>query len=154
MGYGLSQVKLRVDTEPATLKLVGEARTEEERTPRYSSSSKGIVENMCKVIQGLVRSLRYATESKYQMRLTPDKVPWPYLVRHAALFLARFHVKPSGVTPYFAVFGEDYKETLTEFGETILAKVPTSHAGRTSAAKTQHGEDVHGWGELRTQRNT
>eukprot|EP00971_Amphidinium_carterae_P298205 5925522-Amphidinium_carterae.1 len=153
--HGLGQVKLRVDTELATLKLVGEvikdrggstlvekARTEEERTPRYSSSSKGTVENMCKIIQGLVRSLRYATESKYQMRLTPDRVIWPYLVRHAAFILARFHVKPSGVTPYFAVFGEDYKETLTEFGETILAKIPTSHAGRTSAAMLSKKADT------------
>eukprot|EP00971_Amphidinium_carterae_P205498 4078495-Amphidinium_carterae.2 len=145
--HGMGQVTLRVDTEPATLKLVEDiikergnntqvekAKTGEERTPRYSSSSKGTVENMCKVVQGLVRSLRFATESKYLMRVTPDKVIWPYLVRHAAFVLARFHVKPFGVTPFFAVFGEDYKETLTEFGETVLAKIPTSHAGRTSAA--------------------
>eukprot|EP00971_Amphidinium_carterae_P032111 632282-Amphidinium_carterae.3 len=122
--HGAQEVTLRTDGEPAITKLAEEVvalrvqrlgdkvKTHVEGVPRYSSSSKGGVENACKLLQGIIRTMRFALEALYKTPVTPEKPIWPFLVRHAAFIAARFHVKPTGVTPFKAAFGEQYNEPL------------------------------------------
>eukprot|EP00971_Amphidinium_carterae_P241184 4788299-Amphidinium_carterae.1 len=140
--HGHQEVTVRTDGEPAITKLAEnvvsmraqntgvKVKTNIEGVSRYSSSSKGGVENACKLMQGVIRSLRFSLEARYGAVITPEKPIWPFLVHHAAFIAARFHIKPSGVTPFKAAFGEDYHEQLIEMGETIMARQPVSPSGK------------------------
>eukprot|EP00971_Amphidinium_carterae_P226972 4501933-Amphidinium_carterae.1 len=136
--HGFREVTLRTDGESAITKLADEvaalrgakAVTHVESTPRYASSAKGGVENAIKLIQGLARTLQFALEARYRVVIGPAKPIWPFLIRHAAYLAARFLVKPTGVTPYRAVFGEDFGEQIVEFGETVMARQPVSPSGK------------------------
>eukprot|EP00971_Amphidinium_carterae_P059907 1184955-Amphidinium_carterae.2 len=52
------------------------------------------------------------------------------LDRHAAYLAARFLVKPTEVTPFRAVFGENFGEQCAEFRETVMARQPVSPSGK------------------------
>jgi len=50
----------------------------------------------------------------------------PWLVRHAAWLIARFHVRgKDGLTPYGLTTGSDYSHPVATLGEVVLGKVPT-----------------------------
>ena len=51
----------------------------------------------------------------------------PWLIRHAAWLIARFHTRSKDqMTPYRLVTGSDYSHPLATLGEVVLVKLPTT----------------------------
>eukprot|EP00971_Amphidinium_carterae_P350150 6491406-Amphidinium_carterae.1 len=146
--HGSVEVTVRCDNEPALRQLVDKmaerrvGKTNVESTPRMSSQSKGSVENCIKSLQGIIRTLRYSLEARYGAVVTPDKAIWPFMVRHSAFLMGRFHQKASGRTPFQAIHGETYNEALCEFGETILVRHPVTGTGRVNSMRRSRKADT------------
>ena len=86
------------------------------------------------------RTLRYDVEERYGIKLTPDSVLWPWVVRHAAFLTARFAKRGSGTTSYQGAYGHSYTGELCPFGETVLFRIP-KQSKRTHKADSawRHG---------------
>eukprot|EP00971_Amphidinium_carterae_P044042 866611-Amphidinium_carterae.2 len=132
---GVQRVVLRSDNEEVC-KLIG-ARVKAKRTqhtevtyaPRYSSQSKGTVENYIQRMQGQIRTMRLELECKYgAFGCEHGILPW--LVRHAASAWNWYHRKVNGRTAHEDAFNQPFGHRVVPFGETILFRAPMSHTGR------------------------
>lgn len=69
------------------------------KTPRKSSASNGKVERFHQSVQGLVRTWRPLLEEKLKIKITPEHVLTPCIIRHASWTLRMMHRKADGLTP-------------------------------------------------------
>ena len=109
-------------------------------TPLHSSASNGAAERAIRSVDDEARTLRYDVEDRYGIKLTPDSVLWPWVVRHAAFLTARFAKRGSGTTSYQGAYGHSYTGELCPFGETVLFRIP-KQSKRTHKADSawRHG---------------
>lgn len=123
---GYKRLVLKSDPEPA-IQSLKEAIIRErpddimfEDPPVYSHQSNGLVERTISKVQGQVRTMRSALESrvKARVRRSWDIVPW--LVRHAAATLSRSNVGEDGETPHSRVRGRKFRGACCELGEIIM----------------------------------
>ena len=72
-----------------------------------------------------IRALWLDVRKRYpSLDVSSNLTPW--LVRHAAWLIARFHVRgKDGLTPYRLTTGSDYSHPVAMLGEVVLGKVPT-----------------------------
>ena len=72
-----------------------------------------------------IRALWLDVRKRYpSLDVSSNLTPW--LVRHAAWLIARFHVRgKDGLTPYRLTTGSDYSHPVARLGEVVLGKVPT-----------------------------
>ncbi len=131
---GCNQVRMtmKTDTEPAIVALVreiGRLRAAEgaeemvvENSPAYSSASNGVVERGVQSVQGMVRTLRSATEEKLGVSLVPGHAIWAWLVEHAAFLLNRGEVGHDGKTAYERCKGTRGRMPGLVFAEKVLWK--------------------------------
>lgn len=75
------------------------------------------------------RTLRYAMEAAYGVRVTPEHVAWPWMCRHAAFIMEKFRVRVDGSTSHAAAYGCAYCGEVLPFGEIVLWKSPVSTSG-------------------------
>ena len=68
------------------------------RSPRYSSQSLADGEMVNGLIAGKVRTWLAEVSEKYKIKVGCDSVLFPWIVRHSAWTLARFHVNHSKTT--------------------------------------------------------
>ena len=141
-------VKIRSDNEGAC-KVMGPrlqtARlgkpTKIEYTPRYSSQSKGGVENFIKNMKGQTRAMMLDVGLRYACEITCQHAIFPWLVRAVGYLWTRYHIKTTGSTPFFDLFQEDFKQPMLPFGETVLFRSAVSQSGRLLRNKRQYSGD-------------
>lgn len=103
----LGRMVQRTDGELATAKLASIVRdlraqkgvpTEVQLTQRYSLQSIGAVGKIQQQLQGQIRVLALDVKRRFGVEPAPSMCLWPWLVRHAAWLIERFHRKGSGHT--------------------------------------------------------
>ena len=116
---GYEQVILKSDGEPAIKALKeavqtdssmkievsgrqGEPREQiiKEESPACDSRSNGYIESVIKGIQGKIRTMKDALESRIGIKLKDDHSSLPWLIRHAGFIKSRFNIDESGRSPY------------------------------------------------------
>ena len=70
-------------------------------------------------IQGQVRTIRDALESRYSERLTEESPVKPWMIMHAAGILNNIRVGTDGHTAYQRIKGRASAKSLAEFGECL-----------------------------------
>ena len=71
-----------------------------EESPAYDSRSNGYIESVIKSIQGKIRTMKDALESRLGLKIKDEHPSLPWLVRHAGFIRSRFHIDESGRSPY------------------------------------------------------
>ena len=93
-----------------------------EHSPVFSSKSNGFIERGVQSVQGVVRTLRSALESRWGVRLSVDHGIWTWITEYAGWLLTRFQVGSDGKTAYERVKGKPARVQGFEFGEGVLWK--------------------------------
>ena len=129
---GYNKVILQHDGKPSIRALaesiqrhVGSSRASVRESPPKQHQSQGAVESMNGFVASQIRALWLDVRKRYpSLDVSSNLTPW--LVRHAAWLIARFHVRgKDGLTPYRLTTGSDYSHPVAMLGEVVLGKVPT-----------------------------
>ena len=122
---GYKRILFKSDGEPA-IKALKEAVKNEmgieivmEESPVGDHAANGDVENAVRQVQGQIRTMKDALESRYSERLPRDSHALPWLVAHAAASITRFRKDASGITAYRRWKGREFKRPVAEFGECV-----------------------------------
>ena len=138
---GYNRIILKSDQEPAIKDLKIRVKTERsediimEESPAYEHRSNGEVERAIQTIQGQVRTIKSALESRYETTMGPDSNMMPWMVRHAANVINRYHKGTDGMTAYRRLKGKEFKKEVVEFGEGVWYMRQTQW-GRTSSTRS------------------
>jgi hypothetical protein len=138
-------VEVHCDNEPAIIalqKAIQKKRlpqvTRLTNTPLYSSESNGRAERAIQSVRRQTVALKLATELSYGIALSANMALWPWMTRHSAWLLARFHLKTNGRTYYEELHDSRYKSQLVPFAETVLFLEVQQHDGRMQGGKRRH----------------
>ena len=125
-------IVLKSDQEPTMKTIVedtcrarakrGAMRTVVEHSPLYSSKSNGVVERAVKSVEGQMRVMRSALESRRGVVLEVNHAVWPWLVEYASYLLNRHEVGKDGYTAYERCKGKRAQVRGVEFGEAVMWK--------------------------------
>jgi hypothetical protein len=147
---GHTTLTIKSDNEPTMAQFLEKVKLERKLptflkfSPRYSSASHGLVENMIKQVQGQARTLRSQMESMYAgLTLDPTHGMWPWMIRHVAFLIARYHVKANGRTAYSDQFQHGYNGSVVPMGEVVLHAVPYSQTGHQAGGKRRNKADLN-----------
>lgn len=107
-----------------------------EASPVGESQSHGFIESAVNTVQGMIRTMRGALDTRLgsRLRITCDIIPW--LVKHGAHTVSLYHVGVDGITPHNWVRGRNFNPEVRECGERVLYLSPD----------TQH-KQLHGQGQ-------
>ena len=94
-----------------------------EESPTGSSGSNGEVERAIREIQGQIRTMKIALESRTGKIIDPTSNILPWMVTQAAALLSRIQTGADGRTAYERWKGRKYTRQLIEFGEEILVRM-------------------------------
>ncbi|CAE7561497.1 unnamed protein product [Symbiodinium natans] len=94
------------------------------RSPRYSSQSLADGEMVNGFLAGKIRAWLAEVSEKYKVKIGCDSVLFPWIVRHSAWTVARFHINHSKTTAFRVINGFDYVGEMMTFGQVALAKFP------------------------------
>ena len=128
---GYDKIILQQDGEPAIRALgnsiqryVGASKVSVRESPPKQHQSQGAVESMNGFVASQIRALWMDVRTRYpELDVSCNLTPW--LVRHAAWLIARYHTRSrDGLTPYRMVNGADYNHPLATLGEIVLGKIP------------------------------
>ena len=126
------KIILQHDGEPAIRALansiqrhVGASKVSVREAPPKQHQSQGTVESMNGFAASQIRTLWLDVRQRYpELDVSSNLTPW--LVRHAAWLIARYHTRSrDGMTPYKLVTGGDYNHPVATLGEIVLGKVPS-----------------------------
>ena len=127
---GHKELILKSDGEPAIHALKEAVKAERaerivlERSPVSESRSNGLAENTIQLIQGQIRAMKHALESRLQTKISESACILPWLVMHAAGILNRHRVGKDGFTAYRRLKGKEFRRPAAEFGEAVLYLKP------------------------------
>ena len=114
-----------------------------EDVPVDDSQCNGGVENGVQQVQGMVRTLSDALDSRYGERVYGVCMMIPWMVMHAAATMSRFKVGRDEKTPLQMIKGKKSRQPQLEFGECIM-KLNLGTEGLTK--RTNGGGTVSTWG--------
>ena len=105
----LGRVGLLSDNGPTVIALkeavkkdrVGKETDLREGTLRDSQPC-GLAESNLRQWQIKARTLRFDVESRYGCTRTPDKVVWPWIVKHGAFLVDKYRIRGDGTTSHQA----------------------------------------------------
>jgi len=131
---GYSRVILRSDNEPAIIELLRETlkdlkvdtveQAAEEHPPAYDSKANGSVENAVKLVQGLLRTLKFCLEARLGVKIPMAHPILAWLIRHAAWLISTRARRSDGKTAHERLRGRPFARRLLCFGEICLGKLP------------------------------
>ena len=127
---GWNKVTIQIDQENSMNKLFDRVRdlmperVEIRKSPRYSSQSLADGEMVNGLIAGKIRTWLCELSESYATKIGTEHYVFPWIVRHSAWTLARFHVNKSKTTAFRVIKGRDYVGELISFGETVMGKFP------------------------------
>ena len=118
---GYNRIVLKSDQEPAIKDLKARVKAERgeeiimEESPAYEHRSNGEVERAIQTVQGQIRTLKSALESRYAWQMPPDGDILPWMVRHAGNMINRYHKGADGMTAYRRLKGKEFKRDVAEY---------------------------------------
>ena len=122
---GYKRIIIRCDPEGALAALrnaVAEALPGVELVPE--TAARGDHNNLAELavnrVKEIARTLWTSTSRDYQTEIGPNHPIMPWLVRHAAMVLARFAVQEDGRTPYQRLTGRKFTRVITNFGANVM----------------------------------
>ena len=140
---GYKKILFRSDGEPA-IKSLKEAVKNElgievvmEESPVGDHAANGDVESAVRQVQGQIRTMKDALESRYGERLPGDSHAMPWLVAHAAATITRFRKDDHGLTAYRRWKGKEFRRPVAEFGECVWY-LKSDSAGRDKYGSRWH----------------
>ena len=107
----------------AAVKAARNAETIITSGPRKGSASKGRIENMVGMVEGLLRTIILSVQHHYGVTFDPTHPILGWAVRHTGWILTRYAMKDNGMTPYRLLRGKDYRGIVVEFAECVLFKL-------------------------------
>ena len=125
---GWNKVIVQIDQENALGKLYEKIKTKIpekmtiRKSPKYSPQSLADGEMVNGLIAGKIRTWMAELELGYGEKVRCDGVLFPWVVRHTAWTIARYHMNKSKTTPHRIIHGHDYTGELIPLGETVVAK--------------------------------
>jgi hypothetical protein len=129
VGCEFGDVTVKSDQEEAIKSVVkdvgrlraaaGGGRFVEEMSPVGASASNGVIERGIQSIEGQVRVLLGALESRWKVKMPVDHPILCYMIEYAAYLLNRFEVGRDGRTSYERCKGKKAKTLGIEFGESV-----------------------------------
>lgn len=131
---GHMSVLLKTDQEVALKAVMDKMRTHRgdqtqtmfEFSPVGDSRSNGLVERTIQTVEGQVRTMRGALESRLNRRLVPGGVLFSCLVMHAAALINSYEEGKCGRVPYQRLRGRKLHPKMIEFGECVH-DLPLNH---------------------------
>ncbi len=90
-----------------------------EESPVGEHQSNEAIENAIRRVQGQVRTLRDALESRIGTRIEGKDHIFTWLVRHAAASMNRYQVGSDGKTSHERLRGRKCRRDVAEFGEKV-----------------------------------
>ena len=129
---GHKELILKSDGEPAIVALKEAIKSERkeriifETSPVAESKSNGAAENTVQQVQGQVRTIKHALESRLRVRVPEAASVIPWMVMHAARCINRYRVGKDGRTAYRRVKGKEFRKPIAEFGESVMYLKPNS----------------------------
>ena len=121
-----SEFVFKSDNEPSIVALKEAVKSERaerivlEASPVYESKSNGVIERAVQQVQGQVRTVKDGLESRIGERLLVDSQLVPWIVLHAAHLINCYHVGPDGKTNFRRWKGKDFRNSVVEFGESVM----------------------------------
>jgi hypothetical protein len=97
----------------------GGGRYVEEMSPVGASASNGVIERGIQSIEGQVRVLLDALESRWNVKIPVDHPILCYIIEYAAFVINRFEVGHDGKTSFERCKGKKAKTLGIEFGEAV-----------------------------------
>ena len=129
-GAAEADVILKSDQEPAIEALVadivktrGGQITHVERSPVGSSGSNGVVERAIQSVEGVLRTLLSALQSRLGVKIAADEKIVIFAAEYAAYLLNRREIGKDGKTACERSKGKKTSVLAVEFGERLLYKV-------------------------------
>ena len=124
---GYANLVMKSDQEAALKAIMAKVRshrgdqtqTMHEMSPVGNSIAKGFVERSIQTIQGQIRTLRSALESRLGIKIEPTGQMFAWLVIHAANVLNLCEIGRDCRMPYQRLRGRKLHPELVEFGESI-----------------------------------
>ena len=111
--WGLREVLLKADSEPAIQALVDAVRVKRgertmvEKSPNYSHQSNGAVENVVRRIESLTRTYVCVLQEKLGCKVDSKSIVLPWLVKHAAYVLSRCVKRDDGRSAWARLRGKE-----------------------------------------------
>ncbi len=123
---GYSRVIIKSDQEASIVALKGAVKRELELKGSFEESpvgehqSNGAIENAIERVQGQIRTLRDALESRTEERGKGENSIFTWLVRNAAASMNRYQIGIDGRTAHERLRGRKFRRDVAEFGEGVL----------------------------------
>ena len=102
-----------------------QARAMPEASPVGSSGSNGVFERAAQAIEGQVRTIKLALESRIGSEIPSDHDVIPWIVEYAATIINKGQVRAEGKTAYERLKGKPAHLSGLEFGEKVLWRSST-----------------------------
>jgi hypothetical protein len=129
------RIRLQTDGEPSALALAkwitlkrGEESvlhdTVQRSSPANSSGSLGLAEASIRRVQNQVRCLVVDVQERYKIKIHPEHVIWPWLVKLAGWLLDHFSIRQSGRTPFMQLNDCAYRGEILRLAEVCLWRQP------------------------------
>ena len=122
---GYKKVLYRSDQEPSVTALLQAVKAHwsgemvPEESPVGEKQSNGHAERTCRTIEGLMRTLKFALESKVNQQIPPEAAILAWIAEHAGTLYRRHNVGADGKTPYERRKGKMSHRVLAEIGELV-----------------------------------
>ena len=153
--YGI----LQYDKRPALKALVTDVAKELRgmsirATPKNWKQTRESIGKMHQTLAEQSRTLRLQLQKRLITEVDSNHCIFPWIVKHARFLLNRFHTHEDDHTSYFKRWKRDYQESLCEFGETVLFRMPEKsrstddtacHTGKWLGKDTEADESIVHW---------
>ena len=96
-----------------------QTQTMTEHSPVGDSQSNGFIERTIQSVEGQIRTLRSATQSRLGRKLVPGSALFAWLIIHASTLINLYEVGKDGRVPYQRLRGRKLQADLLEFGECV-----------------------------------
>ena len=138
---GHDRVCIRTDNAPDMMNIAKRmverrAITTSETTPLYSSASNGRAERFIQTTRRQMITMRYDLQEKYKIKIDANSSIWPWINRHAAWLLSRYHLKANRKTAFEEVYDQRYNGGNSIFRRDSPIPRTTSRAWSNDSRKT------------------
>jgi hypothetical protein len=130
IGCEHGDVIFKSDNEPAIVAILDDVaalraassagRVIRENSVVGDSKTNGVAERAIQSVEGMVRVLKAAVETRWGVTLPSKHAVLPWIIEYSAFLLNRFEVSADGFTAYERCKGKKAKVLGVEFGESIL----------------------------------
>jgi len=124
-GYGNTRIIVKSDQEPAIKDVISgvvrqrPAETIPEHSPVGDSKSNGMVENCCKRVQGVFRTLKGTLKSKTGRRTKPSHDIYPWMIEWAGQLITRYSLDSTGRSAHEKARGKRPEDGIAIVGESV-----------------------------------